>query len=178
MKGQILLEASSPGAIVFEFTSTVLFGHGREDFVFSLVSDTLRIVDRERVAYFEGEAAARFLAESLEADFDVPRTLELAFGSHPPCDELSGVRCDAGSSGEIVCRGTRFGKPFRAAFALEDGRLEEAYWPVRSGQSGVDRLSVDYEWRQGDAGGPTLSGVVLWLEGREWRCRIRSSNPG
>ncbi len=26
--------------------------------------------------------------------------------------------------------------------------------------------------------GQTLSGVVLWLEGREWRCNIRSAEAG
>jgi hypothetical protein len=177
MRGQILLESRSAGDIVFEFTSTVLFGHDREDFVFSLVSDTLRIIDRERAAYFEGEDAVRFLAESLEADFDVPQTLELAFGSHPPCGELSEVRYDVESSGEVVCRGTRFDKPFRAVFGREHGRLEEVDWPVRSVRYGGDRLHVDYEWRTG-GGGQTLSGVVLWLEEREWRCKIRSSEAG
>jgi len=177
MRGKILLEARGPSDIVFEFTSTLLFGQNREDFVFSLSSDTLRIVDRERGAFFEGEDAVRFLAESLEADFDVPQTLELAFGSHPPCGELSEIRYDVESSGEVVCRGTRFDKPFRAVFGREHGRLEEVDWPVRSVRYGGDRLHVDYEWRTG-GGGQTLSGVVLWLEGREWRCKIRSSEAG
>ncbi len=70
--------------MVFEFTSTILFGQEREDFVFSLSSDTLRIVDRERGAYYEGDDAVWFLAESLEADFDVPQALSLAFGGQPP----------------------------------------------------------------------------------------------
>jgi len=177
MRGQVLLESRSAGDIVFEFTSTVLFGHEREDFVVSLISDTLRIIDRERGAYFEGEDAVRFLSESLEADFDVPQALELAFGSHPPCGELSEIRYDVGSSGEVICRGTRTGKPFRAVFGRGHGRLEEVEWPVHSIRYGGDRLHVDYEWRTGSAGEPMLSGVVLWLEGREWRCKIRSSPP-
>ena len=178
MRGQILLESRSPGDIAFEFTSTVLFGHEREDFVVSLHSDTLRIIDRERGSYFEGEDAVRFLSESLEADFDVPQALDLAFGSHPPCGELSEVRCHAESSGEVVCRGTRFDRPFRAVFGRAHQLLEEVEWPVRSIRYGGDRLRVDYEWEIHGAEGPTLSGVVLWLEGREWRCKIRSSQPG
>lgn len=176
MRGKILLEASGAGHIVFEFTSTVLFGQAREDFVFSLSSDTLLIVDRERGAVYEGEEAVRFLAESLEADFDVPQALSFAFGGRPPCSELSEIRCGARASGAVSCEGDRFGKPFRAVFGEKGGRLEEVEWPVRSDRYGGDRLRVQYEWTA-DGGVDSLSGVVLSLEVRGWRCKIRASEP-
>jgi hypothetical protein len=177
MKGKILLEARGAAEIVFEFTSAVLFGQEREDFVFSLLSDTLRIVDRERGAFYEGEDAARFLAESLEADFDVAQALSLAFGGSPPCGELSGIRCGADAEGAVSCEGKRYGKPFKAVFDGEGGRLGAGEWPVRSDRYGGDRLRVEYEWK-GGGGLETLAGVVLSLEARGWRCKIRASETG
>jgi hypothetical protein len=177
MRGKILLEARGGGDIVFEFTSTMLFGRDREDFVFSLLSDTLRIVDRERGAFFEGEDAVRFLAESLEADFDVPQALSFAFGGSPPCGELSEIRCGVRSSGAVSCEGRRFGKPFEAVFDGSGGRLGAVEWPVRSNRYGGDRLRVEYEWK-GEGSAATLVGVVLSLEARGWRCKIRASEPG
>jgi hypothetical protein len=177
IKGKILLEARGAGDIVFEFTSTVLFGQEREDFLFSLSSDTLRIVDRERGAFYEGEDAARFLAESLEADFDVPQALSLAFGGKPPCGELTGIRCAAGADGGVTCEGKRFGKPFKAVFDGRGGRIGAVEWPVRSDRYGGDRLRVEYEWK-GGGGIESLAGVVLSLEARGWRCKIRASETG
>jgi hypothetical protein len=177
IKGKILLEARGGGEIVFEFTSAVLFGQEREDFVFSLSSDTLRIVDRERGALYEGEDASRFLAGSLEADFDVPQALSLAFGGRPPCGELSDVRCSTGGEGRVSCGGRRAGKPFSAVFEAPGGRLAAVDWPVRSARYGGDRLRVEYEWVE-SAGRRALAGVVLSLEGRGWRCRIKASETG
>jgi len=177
MKGKILLETEGDGDIAFEFTSAVLFGKEREDFVFSLSSDTLRIVDRERGAYFEGDEAARFLSESLDADFDVPQALSLAFGGRPPCDQLSEVRWEAGPSGGVSCGGEHMGRPFKVVFTGAGGRLTEVEWPVRSDRYGGDLLRVQYEWTT--AGGvETLSGVVLNLEARGWRCKIKGSEAG
>jgi hypothetical protein len=178
MRGKIRLDARAPGELVFEFTSTILFGHEREDFVFSLVGDTLRIVDRERGVYHEGEDAGSFLAQSLETDLDIAWALWLAFGGHPPCDELSGIRVEMASAGEILCTGKRLGGQFRVVFGAGHRRLEEVVWPVRSDQYGVDRLRVEYEWETDDSGREVLDGLVVSLEIREWRCKIRASGTG
>jgi hypothetical protein len=176
MKGKILLEALD-GGIVFEFTSTLLFGQQREDFVFSLSGDTLRIVDRERGAYYEGVDAEAFLAEALGADFDVPEALRLAFGGTPLCGELSAIRCVPGALGEVYCEGRRYGKPFKVSFEGRGGRIESVEWPVLSDRYGGDRLRVEYEWDDGEDL-QRLVGVVLSLEARGWRCKIRASEPG
>jgi hypothetical protein len=172
MRGKVHLETQSPGEIVFEFTSTMLFGNQRQDFVFVLLADTIRIIDRENGAYYEGRTAEEFMSESLEADFRVSRALPLALGGRPPCEELDDVRITKGSAGETICSGKRFGKGFRVVFGAGHARLEEVVWPVRSDTYGVDRLTVTYDWDADGAG--DLNHIVLRLELREWRCKIRA----
>ncbi len=172
IRGQVRLDSRSPGEIVFEFTSTMLFGNQRQDFLFVLLADTVRIIDREHGAYYEGEGAEEFMSESLEADFRVSSVLPLAFGAHPACDELDDIRFTTGSAGEIVCSGKRFGKRFRVVFGADHSRLKEVEWPIRSETYGVDRLTVTYEWDTIIGGG--LREVVMKVEMREWRCKIKA----
>ena len=174
VRGQIQLDARAPGEVVLEFTSAVLFGQAREDVVFSSVDDTLRIVDRERGAYYEGVDAESFLARSLDTDLDVRRVLVLVFGGCPPCAELSDVRLTPRSSGSMVCTGTCDGDRFRVVFD-EGRRLEEIDWPVRYRLHGSDRLRVSYEWEPGAAGEKTLRALTVSFEKREWRCKIKST---
>jgi hypothetical protein len=170
MRGKIRLDARAPGQMALEFTSTILFGHEREDFVFSLAGDTLRVIDRERGAYHEGDDAREFLAQSLTGDLDLSQGFLLTLGGHPPCGDLSHVRIETSRDGRIVCAGERLGEDFRAVFG--DGRrLETVVWPVRSEEYGTDRLRAEYEWD----GGARLVGLVLSLEKREWRCKIKAS---
>jgi hypothetical protein len=174
VRGKVRVETRRPGEAVIEFTSTVLFGHAREDLVFSSVGDTVRIVDRERGAYSEGAEAEEFLAESLDTDLDVRLVLQLALGGRPPCDDLSDVGFRTTSAGSIVCTGMHSGRDFRVVFGA-DRRIQEAEWPVRSRTYGTDRLRASYEW-DGDGGDRgELKGLVLSLEKREWRCKIRSA---
>ena len=177
VRGKVRLDARSPGELSLEFTSTMLFGHQREDFVFSLSGDTLRVIDRERGAYHEGDDAREFLARSLTGDLDVSQGLALAFGGRPPCGDLSRLRVEASSEGKLVCTGERLGRSFRAVFG-EDRRLETVVWPVRSDEYGTDALRAEYEWGPVSGGGARLLGVVLSLEEREWRCKIRTSDAG
>ena len=174
VRGKVRLDAQAPGQMALEFSSTVLFGHEREDFVFSLGGDTLRVVDRERGAYHEGHEAESFLAQSLTTDLNVSQALSLALGGHPPCEDLSGVRVETTTDGRVVCAGKRFGRRFRAVFG-ESRRLEMVDWPVRSDEYGLDTLRVEYEWEPAAGGGARLLGLVLSLEKREWRCKIKAS---
>lgn len=178
MRGKIRLDAGAPGEVVFEFASTILFGNQREDFVFSVHEDTLRIVDRERGAYYEGLEAEEFLAESMETDFDVAAMMFLALGGHPPCDELTDVSIKVAGDGGFVCTGRHLGDAFRLDFEGRGPRLRTAEWPVRSDRYRDDRLRIDYSWE--DAGGerPVLKEIVIWLEMREWRCKIQAGSGG
>jgi hypothetical protein len=172
VRGKIGLDVRAPGEIVLEFTSTVLFGHAREDIVFASLADTLRIIDRERGAYYEGYEAESFLEESLETDFDVRRVLRLALGGRPSCETLSDVRVDLKPGGKIVCTGRHLGEGFRVAFGAR-GRLEAVEWPVRSETRGADKLRASYQWQLDGPGEGTLREIVVSLEKREWRCKIR-----
>ena len=174
VRGKIRLDVRGPGEVVIEFTSSVLFGHARQDVVFSSVGDTIRIVDREHGAYYEGWEAEAFLAESFETDLDVRRVLWLAFGGHPPCDELSDVHFSMTSRGEVVCAGDHLGGRFRVVCGA-DRRVREVEWPVWSDRYGPDRLRVAFDWESGVVGEWRLRGLDVYLYGREWRCRIRSA---
>ena len=174
VRGKIHLSVRSPGEVVLEFTSTVLFGHAREDIVFSLVGDTLRIVDRERGAYYEASEAESVLAESLGTDLDVRPVLSLVLGARPPCDELTEVEFEAKPGGQMLCKGKHMGEDFRALFGA-GRRLEEIEWSVRSDTRGPDRLRAAYDWGADSSGVVVLRGLEITLETREWRCRVRSA---
>jgi hypothetical protein len=174
VRGKTRLDARTPGQMSLEFASTILFGHEREDFVFSLDGDTLRVVDRERGAYHEGDEAREFLARSLTGDLDVSQGLSLALGGHPACDDLSVVRVETAKDGKVVCTGERLGRSFRAVFG-GNRRLETVVWPVRSDEYGTDALRVEYDWESTPGGGAKLVELVLSLEEREWRCKIKAS---
>ena len=174
MRGKIRFDAASPGEVVFEFVSTILFGNQREDFLFSVHADTVRIIDRERGAYYEGWEAEDFLAQSMETDFSVPTMLFLAMGGHPPCDELSELKIENGSRGEIVCTGKHLGEDFRVVFSGPGPRFKTVEWPVRSERHRDDRLKVDYRWREDEGGAVVLEEIIFWLDMREWRCKIRA----
>jgi hypothetical protein len=174
VRGKILIDARAPGEAVIEFTSTVLFGHAREDFLFSSVGDTLRIIDRERGAYYEGEEAESYLAQSLDTDLDVRLLLRLALGGRPSCEELMDVGLRTEATGGMVCTGEHMGRRFRVVFG-SDRRLREIEWPVPSRMHGMDSLRVSYEWTPGEGGGDRLRGLTLTLERREWRCKVRAA---
>ncbi|MCZ6765349.1 MAG: hypothetical protein O7D32_00315 [bacterium] len=175
LQGKIILQATPDGDVTFEFTSTVLFGAHREDFVFSLVRDTLRVIDRERGIYHEGEAAEEFLQTSLEMEFELTNALHLTLGGRPACARLEWVEMRLGSDGGVSVRGKTEGESFRLVFAAGNGRLTEAVWPVRLGEGTNDRLKVRYRW-SGPSEDPRLDEVVMQLEDRQWRCRLRASN--
>lgn len=175
VRGKVRVDARAPGNAVIEFTSTVLFGHAREDLVFSSAGDTVRIVDRERGAYYEGDEAESFLARSLDTDLDVRWMLRLVLGGRPACEELSDIGFRTPSDGATVCEGTHAGREFRVVFGA-DCLLRSVEWPVWSRARGPDRLRATYEWVRDGSARPALRSVVLTLEKREWRCRIKSSS--
>jgi hypothetical protein len=178
VRGKIGIEARSPDEFVFEFTTSILFGSQREDFLFSYAADTLRIIDRERGEYFEADDAERMLRELLETDLAVPRVVSLALGGRPTCDEMDDLGYELGSNGRVVFKGLYGGEPFRVVFAADHRRLKELTWPLVSNDRAVDRLRVVYDWRTTRGGIVELSEVVMSLETKEWRCKIRFAGAG
>jgi hypothetical protein len=175
LRGKVDLRVESNGDIYLDFTSTILFGARREDFFFSLVNDTLRVVDRERGAYFEEENAEAFLSESLGMAFGVREALGLAMGHPPACHALRELEMRGGESGEVRFDGRVVDADFRVIFGASGRRLQELNWPVQL-DDGEDRLKVTYDWKMGEDGRFALRQVVMWLEYREWRCRLTSAS--
>ncbi|MEJ2722555.1 MAG: hypothetical protein P8181_15670, partial [bacterium] len=74
-----------------------------------------------------------------------------------------------------VFTGRQAGRPLRVVFAPGTGRLERVSWPIFSARGEVDQLDVEYEWEPWDDAHAVLRGVVMRLETRRWRCKIRAS---
>jgi hypothetical protein len=171
IRGIIRAEMKPSGDIFFEFNSSIFFGSQIEDFFFSLVGDTMRIVDRERGQYYEGASAAQFLREALAMDFDAPRALRLALGGRPACDELRDVRMRGESSGAVKFDGRVGGDGFDVVFGAHDRRLERVRWPLPEDRERGDRLRAEYRWSSGG-----LGEVTMQMEKREWRCKISATD--
>ena len=168
VRGVVRFETQPPNNVYLEFNSSMLFGNRIEAFFCSVVDDTLRIVDRERGRYFEGEVAEQFLREQLSMDFSIQRTLALILGGHPPCGQVDELNVKPRSGGDALT-GRADGRPFRVEF-LPDGRVDEVLWPVPDDPTVKDRVRVEYEW--GDAGSAGLKRMTIHLEEREWRCKL------
>jgi len=168
VRGVVRLETQPPNNVFLEFSSSMLFGNRIEDFFCSVVDDTLRIVDRERGNYFEGAVAEQFLREQLSMDFAIQQTLAFVLGGHPRCARVDELVLDSRPKGGVLS-GRTDGRPFRVEFS-EDGRVAEVAWPVPADPVVKDRLRVEYEWA-GD--GPSgLKRMTIYLEEREWRCKL------
>lgn len=170
VRGMIRAEFYPSGDIYFDFSSSMMFGSHSEDFFVSMKDDTLRIVDRERGEYFQGEEAAHFLRETLGMDFDVMETMRLAAGGRPRCERLESVSAQPGADGEMKYTGRSDGEPFEVVFGPGEGRLVRSHWPLADDRR-RDRLSAEYRWS-----GASLDQLTMQLEVRAWRCRILSSD--
>ena len=172
VRGKILLDIRPGSDLILEFSSSQLFGSQREDFLFSFLADTLRVLDRERGSYYEGDEADQFLAETLRMGFSLREEMKTVLGVHPGCDRLDDLRVKQRSGGDTVFDGELSGSRFRVVFSGDRGRLKEIVWPVRTLRGSVDQMTVTYDWEPDSHGGHRLEGLTLWLEDREWRCRI------
>lgn len=171
LRGKFSLGVEPTGDVVLEFASSFLFGSQREDFAFSVVSDTVRVIDRERGEYFEGEEAEAFLAEVLDVQVGIRETLHFALGGRPSCGDIEDIRMDRGSD-VIRFEGRTDSKPFRVEFDAQTMRLRRVAWPVRLEQRTGDRLDVSYQWDRTPDGQARLKRIVMTLEKRPWRCKL------
>jgi hypothetical protein len=161
VRGRFVLRAMPDGDAVLEFGGATLLGGHREDVVVSITDDTLRVLDRERGRYYEGE--------------DVERLVES--GTHTAGAWAIGLRrvladgCGAVVSVRAVEDGLE-GKAEDGAFELETDkeRLTAATWPNPAPEDTFgDRLEVRYRW--GNAG---LLGIEALLPTRGWRVRLEA----
>jgi len=171
LRGKVDLQID--GSTVFlAFASTILFGASREDFFFSLVGDTLRIVDRERAQYYEADDAEAFLSETFGMGSGSRTALGLAMGRPPECSAIDDLEMKLGRGGEVRFEGKVAGASFKVEFG-DDRRLRRLEWPLKL-EDGDDRLDVSYDWQQKD-GRWRLREITMWLADREWRCIITAS---
>jgi len=162
VRGRFELRVDDDGAAVLEFSGATLLGGHREEIVVSVLDDTLRVLDRERGRFYEGNEVERLIREETRVPGDWTRALLRVLGEARVCpaerletrpDGLEGVGPDG---------------PFRLKW--RGGHLESAVWPDPApGETFRDRLEVDYDWTpQG------LSRLEARLPARGWRVRLEA----
>lgn len=169
VQGRFQLKAPGDGNLTFEFTGTMAMGGHHEDVVVSFYDDTLRVLDRERGRFYEGEEAHALVSEGLDVDWDVGELLRRIMGRPPACSRLSSVSVSRRGEAGSRLEGRIDGERFRVDIAGR--RVTEASWPVMAGDEADDRLRVTYDWPTGPAGAPdeSFDELVAFLEGRRWR---------
>jgi len=161
VRGRFELRLSPGGDSVFEFSGTTLLGGHREDLVVSLIGDTLRVLDRERGRYYEGEAAEQLVDTGSGGRGLWTRGLQRVLGAGCPGVERVATAED-GLSGAGV------DGPFR--LRADAGRLVAATWPNPApSETFGDRLDVRYRWRNGE-----LRELEARLPTRRWRVRLEA----
>jgi hypothetical protein len=175
VQGRFRMEAPGNGNLTFEFEGTMAFGGHHEDVVLAFHEDTLRVLDRERGRFYEGDEADALVREGLDLDWNLDELIRRIIVTPPECRRLSEARLIDRGRSRTRLEGRIDGEKFRMDF--EHGLVVNTSWPVVSGGSQEDRMAVTYKWRgTGDAlgGRPPLRGLVAFLEGRRWRVKLDS----
>lgn len=161
VRGRFTLQLAANGDAVLEFSGTTLLGGHREDAVISLSGDTLRVLDRERGRYYEGDEVTRLIASGTGKQGEWTLALRRVLASGCPGVETVG-------SAESGLSGTGPDGPF--SLKVEDGRLAQATWPNPAPEETFrDRLEVRYEWKAG-----RLELLEALLPTRGWRVRLEA----
>lgn len=159
VRGRFELRLSPGGDSVFEFSGSTLLGGHREDIVVSLIGDTLRVLDRERGRYYEGEDAERLVdtGSGGRGAWTLAMRRVLAAGC-PGVDAVAGDPDGLSGAGPDG--------PFR--LRAEAGRLVAGTWPNPApSETYRDRLEVRYRWGNG-----ALRELEARLPTRGWRVRL------
>ncbi|MCI0452157.1 MAG: hypothetical protein L0Z51_07170 [Candidatus Latescibacteria bacterium] len=160
-RGHFQLDVASGADATIEMGGSTLFGGHREDVVVSLADDTLRVFDRERGRFYEGEPLEELIGDATRARADWARVVAEVLALSPRCDEVATLVRDDGGA-----RGT--GPRGNLRVVVEEGRIARSDWPDPvAGSTLDDRLEVRYEWRDG-----RLARITATLPGRGWRLRL------
>lgn len=161
VRGRFQLTLAEGGDAVLEFSGATLLGGHREDAVISLSGDTLRVLDRERGRYYEGEEVARLIASGTGKQGEWALALRRVLASGCPGMETV-------VDGEDGLSGTGPDGPF--TLRVENGRLAQATWPNPAPEETFrDRLEVRYRWKEG-----RLELLEALLPTRGWRVRLEA----
>jgi hypothetical protein len=161
VRGRFQFSSAGTGDAVLEFSGTALLGGHREDVVISLSGDTLRVLDRERGRYYEGDDVERMVESGTRVTGAWALGLRRALAAG--CGGVEAVR-----EGEDGLSGS--GPDGAFGLRVEAGRLQSATWPNPApGDTFRDRLDVRYAWRNG-----ALRGIEARLPTRGWRVRLEA----
>jgi len=161
VRGQFQLTLAGQRDAVLEFSGSTLFGGHREDAVVSIAGDTLRLLDRERGRFYEGDDVIAMVESGTHVRGDWMLGLQRALAIGCP-----GVEMVTGSDSELSGAGPD--GPF--TLRSEGARLVEATWPNPApGETFRDRLEVRYRWKQGE-----LIFLEAFLPTRGWRIRLEA----
>jgi hypothetical protein len=161
-RGHFRLTLATRGEAVIELSGSTLFGGHREDVLASLVDDTLRVFDRERGRYYEGESLTEMVRDATDARGDWSLVAVQVLAGPVRCGTIqSFTPREDGASGQA-------GRVTYRIVVGGDGRLERATWPdpVVDGTFD-DKLEVRYAWEGG-----SLREITASLPTRGWRVRL------
>jgi hypothetical protein len=162
VRGRFELRLEADGGAVLDFSGATLLGGHREEVAVSLAGDTLRVLDRERGRFYEGDEVDALFHEATRARGDWARALRRALGDPDTCPMESVVYREDGLAGRAS------DGPFQLTW--REGRLVEAVWPDPApGETFDDRLEVRYDWGPGG-----LSRLEARLPARGWRIRLEA----
>jgi len=159
VRGTFGLTRDELGNVTLEFTSTTLIGGHVEDIVVSLFEDTLRVLDRERGAYHEGEEVDELIGAEAGIAVRATEMLRRLMVETPDCERVLDV-----SMGNDLIQGRLDQAPFEIKFS--DGLVSSARWgsPFPDGE---DRLEVSYRWERG-----RLTAITAFMPEARWRVKL------
>jgi hypothetical protein len=170
VQGRFELDWEGRGELTLRFAGTMLFGGHREEIVVALRDDTLRVLDRERGRYYEGREVDALVREGTELEWDLAEGIGRVTARAVDCDRLQQVSVRDGPDGALS--GRIDGAPFEVAF--DGGDIREAVWPVIVQGRADDRMKVTYRWDERAGGDRELRELVVFLEGRRWRVKLKA----
>lgn len=164
-RGHVNLETSADGDASIELSGSSLFGGHREDVAVSLAADTLRVLDRERGRFYEGEALDDLLWEGTEARANWPLVVERMLALPGSERGVETLAVDENGARGATEQGT-------IRLDVDRGRLKKAVWPNPIASATFDdRLEVEYAWE-----GERLREITAILPERGWRVRLKFGN--
>ncbi len=168
VRGRFGLRITEAHDLAFEMTSTTLLGGHREDAVLSFYADTLRVLDRERGRYYEGEEVNALVTDGTKVSLDLAELLHGVTARTPDCRRVTALRRKDDGDGGLRLQGLIDGREFEIRF--ERGRLTEARWPLPLRDRGRgDTVETRYTWV-----GNRLTAFVVHVPERRWRIKLRS----
>ncbi len=161
-RGHVALDVDADGDASVELSGSSLFGGHREDVAVSLADDTLRVLDRERGRFYEGDSLDDLLWEGTEVRANWTLLVEQMLALPG-----SGRGIDVLVLDENGARGS--GPQGQVRLDINRGRLERAVWPNPIASATYDdRLEAEYRWNGG-----RLQEITAILPERGWRARLR-----